>query len=270
MKARVLYAVSLLLAGGQLAAQQESTPSETSPHRDFVKIIAITPSIDTPLDQGKKVALEVAVEYELVSQPWAMLRVMALDGKRKTVAVKGGRVRRGRNTFRCEAKVKVPKAEEPIHLIAALDEDVQLQLSAASPDEIVAVALASVYARRLAVAAVQFEVRQGIFSALPMAPASIPGPQADPQTRETQNVAGHSTGLNFDPQGADFKHWVNRFKDEVYRNWIVPQKALFGGVSGHADLEFTVERNGSLSALRLLKVLRRYGSRQGGADCHYP
>jgi hypothetical protein len=28
--------------------------------------------------------------------------------------------------------------------------------------------------------------------------------------------------LSFDPQGADFTVWVNHFKNEVYRNWIVP------------------------------------------------
>ena len=60
-------------------------------------------------------------------------------------------------------------------------------------------------------------------------------------------------GLYFDPQGADFTLWINRFKDEVYRNWIVPQAALFGAARGHVDFEFTVERDGSMSALRLLK-----------------
>jgi TonB family protein len=61
------------------------------------------------------------------------------------------------------------------------------------------------------------------------------------------------SGLQFDPQGADFTLWVNTFKNEVYRNWIVPQAALFGSARGHVDFEFTVERNGSMSALRMLK-----------------
>jgi protein TonB len=60
-------------------------------------------------------------------------------------------------------------------------------------------------------------------------------------------------GLYFDPQGADFTLWINTFKNEVYRNWIVPQAALFGSARGHVDFEFTVERNGSMSALRMLK-----------------
>lgn len=59
-------------------------------------------------------------------------------------------------------------------------------------------------------------------------------------------------GLYFDPQGADFTLWINHFKNEVYRNWIVPQAALLG-FRGHVDFEFTVERNGSMSALRMLK-----------------
>jgi protein TonB len=59
-------------------------------------------------------------------------------------------------------------------------------------------------------------------------------------------------GLYFDPQGADFTLWVNRFKDEVYRNWIPPEAAALG-FRGHVDFEFTVERNGSVSALRILK-----------------
>ena len=60
-------------------------------------------------------------------------------------------------------------------------------------------------------------------------------------------------GLHFDPQGADFTLWIIAFKREVYRNWVVPQAAQFGTVRGHVDFEFTVERNGSMSALRMLK-----------------
>jgi len=62
----------------------------------------------------------------------------------------------------------------------------------------------------------------------------------------------HLAGLLFDPQGADFTSWINHFKNEVYRNWIIPTPALMG-FRGHVDFEFTVERDGSLSSLRLLK-----------------
>jgi len=59
-------------------------------------------------------------------------------------------------------------------------------------------------------------------------------------------------GLYFDPQGADFTLWINHFKNEVYRNWIVPTAAEFG-FRGHVDFVFTVERNGAMSALRMEK-----------------
>jgi TonB family protein len=59
--------------------------------------------------------------------------------------------------------------------------------------------------------------------------------------------------LFFDPEGADFTAWINHFKNEVYRNWIVPQVALLGVRSGHVDFEFAVERDGTLADLKMLK-----------------
>jgi len=59
-------------------------------------------------------------------------------------------------------------------------------------------------------------------------------------------------GFHFDAKGADFTLWVNHLKNEVYRNWIMPQPALLGA-SGHVDFAFTVERDGTVSALRILK-----------------
>jgi TonB family protein len=58
--------------------------------------------------------------------------------------------------------------------------------------------------------------------------------------------------LSFDPQGADFTLWVNNFKNEVYNNWIMPQPALLGA-HGHVDFEFTVERDGTVSSIKVLK-----------------
>jgi len=58
--------------------------------------------------------------------------------------------------------------------------------------------------------------------------------------------------LFFDPEGADFTAWMNHFRNEVYRNWIVPQPALLG-FRGHVDLEFVVERDGSITNLKVLK-----------------
>jgi TonB family protein len=57
--------------------------------------------------------------------------------------------------------------------------------------------------------------------------------------------------LFFDPMGADFSLWITHFTREVYRNWIMPQPALLG-MRGHVDVDFTVERNGSVSLCRVI------------------
>ena len=58
--------------------------------------------------------------------------------------------------------------------------------------------------------------------------------------------------LFFDPQGADFTAWVNHFKNEVYRNWIVPPSVSMGA-RGQVSIEFVVERSGAMSGLRILQ-----------------
>lgn len=76
---------------------------------------------------------------------------------------------------------------------------------------------------------------------------------ADIGPRGIESGTGQQMGpLFFDPEGADFTVWINHFKNEVYRNWIVPQAALLG-FRGHVDLEFTVERDGTLTDLKMLK-----------------
>ena len=57
--------------------------------------------------------------------------------------------------------------------------------------------------------------------------------------------------LAFDPQGADFTMWINHFKNEVYRNWNIPQAAMV--FSGHVDLQFTVLRSGKMIEVEMLK-----------------
>ena len=65
-------------------------------------------------------------------------------------------------------------------------------------------------------------------------------------------IAGHQMGpLFFDPEGADFTRWINHFKSEVYRNWILPQAALLG-FKGDVDLAFVVARDGTLLDLTLV------------------
>jgi TonB family protein len=70
--------------------------------------------------------------------------------------------------------------------------------------------------------------------------------------RAPSDTAANIAGLYFDPLGADFTGWVNHFKNEVYRNWVVPQTALMG-LKGHVVLEFMIERNGTMTSLRTLQ-----------------
>jgi TonB family protein len=68
------------------------------------------------------------------------------------------------------------------------------------------------------------------------------------------SVAGEGRQMGplfFDPEGADFTAWINHFKNEVYRNWMLPQAALLG-FKGNVDLEFVVARDGTLSSLTLV------------------
>ena len=58
--------------------------------------------------------------------------------------------------------------------------------------------------------------------------------------------------LLFDPQGADFTAWINHFKNEVYRNWIVPPSVSMG-MGGQVEIEFVVERDGTMSSVRILR-----------------
>jgi TonB family protein len=77
------------------------------------------------------------------------------------------------------------------------------------------------------------------------------------QTEGTRGVPSGSTvqqigAFAFDPEGADFTLWIQHLKTEVYRNWILPTPALWGQ-RGHVDLEFTVERDGTLKDVKMLK-----------------
>lgn len=76
---------------------------------------------------------------------------------------------------------------------------------------------------------------------------------AEAGPRGTVTGRGQQMGpLFFDPEGADFTVWINHFKNEIYRNWLMPQAVLLG-IRGHVDLEFTVERDGSVTNVHLLK-----------------
>jgi len=63
---------------------------------------------------------------------------------------------------------------------------------------------------------------------------------------------GYQMGpLFFDPEGADFTRWINHFKSEVYRNWIIPEPARLG-VRGQVGIEFTVDRGGKITRIAML------------------
>ena len=74
-----------------------------------------------------------------------------------------------------------------------------------------------------------------------------PGPVGIPTGR-----GGQMGPLAFDPQGADFTAWVQRFVNEVYRNWIVPPSASLGW-AGQVDFEFVVDRSGTMTSVTLLE-----------------
>jgi TonB family protein len=65
-------------------------------------------------------------------------------------------------------------------------------------------------------------------------------------------IAGYQMGpLFFDPEGADFTRWINHFKSEVYRNWIIPEPARMG-IRGQVGIEFTVDRGGRITRITQL------------------
>ena len=72
------------------------------------------------------------------------------------------------------------------------------------------------------------------------APSSAgPGAAAGPQIEDPR----------FDPRGADFAAWVAAFKVTAGQQWRVVEDAAVGTV----DVEFVVERDGAMSALRVVE-----------------
>ena len=107
---------------------------------------------------------------------------------------------------------------------------------------------------------------------LPLAP---PSPAAPPSSGEAPSIAGSLRNLEerlavdgirgvqtgtgqqmgeffFDPKGADFTAWTNHLKNDVYRNWIVPPSVRMG-IRGHVEIEFRVDRDGTMSAIRVVR-----------------
>lgn len=57
-------------------------------------------------------------------------------------------------------------------------------------------------------------------------------------------------GPVFDSRGADFTDWIDDFEKKVHHNWVPP---TYFGYGGSVEFLFTVERNGTISALEMLE-----------------
>jgi TonB family protein len=60
-----------------------------------------------------------------------------------------------------------------------------------------------------------------------------------------------SADIQFDSMGIDFGPWLRRFKNQVERNWLVPQAAM--SFRGRVVIRFNVHRNGYITDLQVLQ-----------------
>jgi TonB family protein len=60
-----------------------------------------------------------------------------------------------------------------------------------------------------------------------------------------------SADIQFDSMGIDFGPWLRRFKNQVERNWLVPQAAMT--FRGRVVIRFNVHRNGYITDLQVLQ-----------------
>jgi TonB family protein len=76
---------------------------------------------------------------------------------------------------------------------------------------------------------------------------------AGPTEPATAAATGKRLGpLFFNPEGADFTAWLDNFKKELQANWSVPRSTPLA-FRGHVDTEFTIERDGRMSSIRVVK-----------------
>lgn len=78
-------------------------------------------------------------------------------------------------------------------------------------------------------------------------PAVAPAPSSDAADTPPAVAA-----LKFDPRGADFGAWVAQFKSAVSPS-AMPESDLANAGNRSADYEFVIERDGSISAIRMLR-----------------
>lgn len=60
-------------------------------------------------------------------------------------------------------------------------------------------------------------------------------------------LAEKSSDIQFDSMGVDFGPWLRRFKNQVERNWLIPQAAM--SFKGRVVIQFHVLRNGTITDL---------------------
>ena len=73
------------------------------------------------------------------------------------------------------------------------------------------------------------------------------------QSDTTDNAHGGNTeqsaDIQFDSMGVDFGPWLERFKRQIERNWIVPEAAM--SLKGRVAIQFYVLRSGTLLELHV-------------------
>lgn len=73
------------------------------------------------------------------------------------------------------------------------------------------------------------------------------------QNYDNQRGGQADTGadIQFDSMGVDFGPWLRRFKNQIERNWLVPQAAM--SLRGRVAIQFWVLRNGSIVDLKVVQ-----------------
>lgn len=73
------------------------------------------------------------------------------------------------------------------------------------------------------------------------------------QNFDNQRGGQAETGadIQFDSKGADFGPWLRRFRNQVMRNWLVPEAAMWQ--RGRVVLQFSVLRNGTIVDVRVVQ-----------------
>jgi TonB family protein len=66
-----------------------------------------------------------------------------------------------------------------------------------------------------------------------------------------EGVAGSS--IQFDSKGVEFGPWLRRFKEQIERNWFMPEAFYFPSNKGHVVLTFYVTKDGRIESLSIVQ-----------------